>query len=82
MKRYSMFLGGKNQYCENDCTTESNLHIQYNPYNSIFLKMLPIAMQGSKLISCFICLLVHIFFLLDIFTSGLKMWNTPIHIYI
>ena len=32
MKRYSMFLGGKNQYCENDCTTKCNLQIQCNPY--------------------------------------------------
>ena len=39
MKRYSMFLGGKNQYCENDCTTKCNLQIQCDPYqitNSIF----------------------------------------------
>ena len=27
-----MFLGRKNQYCENDCTTKSNLQIQCNPY--------------------------------------------------
>ena len=34
-----MFLGWKNQHCENDCTTQSNLQIQCNPYettNSIF----------------------------------------------
>ena len=34
-----MFLGWKNQYCENDCTTQSNLQIQCNPYqitNAIF----------------------------------------------
>ena len=34
-----MFLGWKTQYCENDCTTQSNLHIQCNPYqttNGIF----------------------------------------------
>ena len=72
-ERYTVFLDGKNQYCEKDYTTQSNLHIQCNRYNSIFLKMLPIAMQGSKLISCFICLLVHTFLLLDIFTSGLKL---------
>ena len=29
-----MFLGGKNQYCENDCTTKSNLQIQCNPYQT------------------------------------------------
>ena len=32
MERYSMFLGRKNQYCENDYTTKCNLQIQYDPY--------------------------------------------------
>ena len=39
MKRYSTFLGSKNQYCENDYTTKRNLQIQCNPYqitNGIF----------------------------------------------
>ena len=39
MERYSMFLGRKNQYCENDHTTQSKLHILSNPYqitNGIF----------------------------------------------
>ena len=34
-----MFLGRKNQYCENDYTTKCNLQIQYDPYqitNGIF----------------------------------------------
>ena len=34
-----MFLGWKNQYCENDSTAKCNLQIQYNPYqitNGIF----------------------------------------------
>ena len=31
MERYSMFLGWKNQYCENDYTTKWNLHIQCDP---------------------------------------------------
>ena len=34
-----MFLGRKNQYCENDCTTKCNLQTQCNPYqitNGIF----------------------------------------------
>ena len=34
-----MFLDWKNQYCENDYTTQSNLQIQCNPYqttNGIF----------------------------------------------
>ena len=32
MERYSMFLDWKNQYCKNGHTTQSNLQIQYNPY--------------------------------------------------
>ena len=32
MKRYSMFLGWKNQYCENDYITKYNLQVQFNPY--------------------------------------------------
>ena len=32
MERYSMFLGRKNQYCENDYTTKHNLQIQCDPY--------------------------------------------------
>ena len=29
--RYTMFLDWKNRHCENDYTTQSNLHIQCNP---------------------------------------------------
>ena len=39
MERYSMFLGTKNQYCENDYTTKCNLQIQCDPYqitNGVF----------------------------------------------
>ena len=39
MERYIMFSDWKNQYCENDYTTQSNLQIQCNPdqvTNSIF----------------------------------------------
>ena len=39
MEKYIMFMDQKNQYSENECTTQSNLQIQYNPYqatNSIF----------------------------------------------
>ena len=31
MKRYTMFFDWKNQHCENDSTTQSNLPIQCNP---------------------------------------------------
>ena len=39
MERYSMFLGRRNQYCENDYTTKLNLQTQCDPYqitNDIF----------------------------------------------
>ena len=32
MERYSMFLGRKNQCCENVYTTKGNLQIQCDPY--------------------------------------------------
>ena len=55
MERYSMFLGRKNQYCENDYTTKCNLHIQWDPYqitNGIFhrtrTKKLTIHMETQK----------------------------------
>ena len=43
-----MFLDGKNQYCEHDCITQSNLHIESNPYkitNGIFHKTRTIISQ-------------------------------------
>ena len=39
MQRYSMFLGRKNRYCENDYTTRRKLQFQFDPYqiaNGIF----------------------------------------------
>ena len=39
MKRYSMFLGRENQYCENAYTAKCNLQNQWDPYqitNGIF----------------------------------------------
>ena len=41
MERYTMFLDGKNQYCENDYTTQSNLQVQCNSCqitNAIFIE--------------------------------------------
>ena len=41
MERFSMSLGRKNQYCENDYTAKCNLQIQCDPYhitNDIFLR--------------------------------------------
>ena len=32
MEKHTMFLDWKNQYCENDYTTQSSLQIHYNPY--------------------------------------------------
>ena len=55
MARYTMFLDWKNQYCENDYTTQSNLPVQCNPYqitNGIFCrtrtKNLKICMETQK----------------------------------
>ena len=39
MEKYTMFIDGKNQYSENENSTQSNLQIQCNPYqgtNGIF----------------------------------------------
>ena len=39
MEGYTIFLDQKNQYCENDYTTQNNVQIQCNPYqiaNDIF----------------------------------------------
>ena len=39
MESYTIFLDGKNQYCQNDYTTQSNLQIPCKPYqitNGIF----------------------------------------------
>ena len=55
MERYTMFLDWKNQHCENNYTTQSNLQIQCNPYqitNGIFYgtrtKNLKICMETQK----------------------------------
>ena len=55
MERYTMFLDWKNQYCENDYTTQSNLQNQCNPYqttNGIFhitrRKIFTICMETQK----------------------------------
>ena len=34
MERYTMFLDGKNQHCGNEYTTQNNLQIQCNPYQT------------------------------------------------
>ena len=34
INRYSMFLGRKNQYCENHYTTKHNLQIRCDPYQT------------------------------------------------
>ena len=55
MERSSMFLGRKNQYCENDYTTKCNIQIQCDPYqitNGIFhrtrTKIFTIHMETQK----------------------------------
>ena len=34
MEKYTMFMDRKNQYSENEYTTQSNLYIQCNPYQA------------------------------------------------
>ena len=34
MEKYTKFLDWKNQYCENDSTTQSKLQTQCNPYQT------------------------------------------------
>ena len=55
MERYTMFLNWKNQYYENDYTTQSNIQIQYSPCqttNGIFhrtkTKNFTICMETQK----------------------------------
>ena len=55
MERYTMFLDWKNQHCQSDSTTQSNLQIQCNPYqttNGIFhrtrTKKFTICMETQK----------------------------------
>ena len=56
MERDTMFLDWKNQYCENDYTTQSSLQIQCNPCqttNGIFhrleQKKITICMETQKI---------------------------------
>ena len=55
MERYSMFLGRKNQYCENDYTAKCNLQIQCDPiklpiafFTEVEQKNLTIHMETQK----------------------------------
>ena len=51
MERYTMFSDWKNQHSENDYTTQSNLQIQCNPYqttNGIF--------HRTRTTNCTICM--------------------------
>ena len=34
MEKYTMFMDWKNQYSENEYTTQSNLQVQRNPYQA------------------------------------------------
>ena len=36
MERYTVFMDWKNQYSENDYTTQSNLQIKCNPYQATY----------------------------------------------
>ena len=59
MERHTMFLDWKNQYCENDSSTQNNLQIQRNPYenaNAIFHRTrannFTICMEIQKTLNC------------------------------
>ena len=59
MERYTMFLDWKNQHRENDSTTQSNLQIQCNPYQTtkgIFhrtgTKNVTMCMETQKTLNC------------------------------
>ena len=55
MEKYTVFMDWKNQYCQNDYTTQSNLQIQYNPYqitNGFFTELeqkITICMKTQKM---------------------------------
>ena len=58
MEKYTMFMDWKNQYSEYEYTTQSNLQIQFNPYqasNGIFLRTITsnftICMEIQKTLS-------------------------------
>ena len=34
MEKYTMFMDRKDQYSENEYTTQSNLQVQHNPYQA------------------------------------------------
>ena len=58
MERYTMFLDWRNQLFENDHTTQSNLQIQCNPYqttNGIFhrtrIKNFTACMETQKILN-------------------------------
>ena len=55
MEKYTMFLDCKNQYCENDSTTQRNLQIQWNACETtngilhrIRIKIFTIHMETQK----------------------------------
>ena len=58
MEKYTIVLDWKNQYCENDCTTQATLHIHCDLYeitNGIFYrtrtKSLKVHMETQKTLS-------------------------------
>ena len=56
MEKYTMFMDWKNQYSENEYTSQSNLQIQCNPYQATnrkeilltTLDLTKIMLQGTK----------------------------------
>ena len=52
MEKYTMFMDWKNQYSENEYTTQSNLQIQCNPYQATNGILHRAAATAKQLQSC------------------------------
>ena len=48
IERYTMFLDWKNQYCQNDCTTQDNLHFQCNSFQITHGIFFPTELEQKK----------------------------------
>ena len=52
MEKHTMFMDWKNQYCQNGYTIQSNLQIQYNPYQASFNFMAVITICSDFMPKC------------------------------
>ena len=68
MERYTMFLDWKNQHCENEYTTQSNLQIQCNPYQIT---------NGIFFLKFYLILFIYLFIYLFLAVLGLRFVRGP-----